>query len=38
LFQEQWREWKKKNAPEVRELTADEWVEKQLGKLIKTQN
>jgi hypothetical protein len=29
-FKTQWNEWKKKNAPEVDELTSDEWVKRQL--------
>ena len=33
FFQKQWHEWKKKNAPEVDELTSDEWVEEQLQRL-----
>jgi SpoVK/Ycf46/Vps4 family AAA+-type ATPase len=38
LFQEQWEEWKEKNAPEAREFTSDEWVKEQLKRLTKSQN
>ena len=36
FFQEQWEEWKKKNAPEVGEFISDKWVKEQLKRLTKT--
>jgi hypothetical protein len=36
FFQERWKEWKERNAPDVSGLTSDGWVKEQLRRLAKS--